>query len=118
MTPAKANPPAPGHLSNRSKSFWRRVQSEFELETGHLELLLRCCETMDRCDQARAVLDEEGLTFVDKSGAIKPHPAAAIEVSNRLQVLRLLQALKLGEGDLQSASQPARQLARKRWNQA
>jgi hypothetical protein len=31
---------------------------------------------MDRCDQARVALEEQGLTFVDKSGAIKPNPAA------------------------------------------
>ena len=76
------------------------------------------CEASDRCDQAQAALDDQGLTFVDKSGAIWPNPAAAIETQNRLQILRLLQALKLGEGDLPSATQPARDLARKRWNRA
>jgi len=73
---------------------------------------------MDRCDQARLVLDEQGLTFVDKSGAIKPNPAAAIETQNRLQVLRLLQALKLGEDAAESATESARGLARQRWSRA
>ena len=116
MTPRKPQFRRPLPTFQRSKKLWRQVASEYQLEPAHVELLRRCCEASDRCDQAQAALDDQGLTFIDKSGAIRPNPAAAIETQNRLQILRLLQALKLGEGDLPSATQPARDLARKRWN--
>jgi P27 family predicted phage terminase small subunit len=112
-----AIPKPPAHLK-RSRSFWRAVAGEYELEPAHRELLRRCCEAIDRCDAAQAVLDEQGVVTTDKFGQVRPHPAAGIETTNRLQVLRLLQALKLGEGDLPSATQPAQVLARKRWNKA
>jgi P27 family predicted phage terminase small subunit len=116
MTPNDAlSPSPPAHLSRRSRAFWRRVVADLELEPGHFELLRRLCEAMDRCDEAIAVLEEDGLTVEDRFGQIRPHPAVVIEIQNREHVLRLLQALKLGEGDPQSSIQPARDLARARW---
>jgi P27 family predicted phage terminase small subunit len=88
-------PDPPDHLSRASRKFWRTVLSTYELSTAELELLKRCCEAMDRLDQARKLLDEEGLVTVDKYGQTKAHPAAVIESQARTAVARLLRELKL-----------------------
>jgi hypothetical protein len=59
------------------------------------ELLMRCCDSMDRADSARTILSEEGLTVTDRYSQIKPHPAAGIELANRTAVARLLRELRV-----------------------
>jgi hypothetical protein len=86
----------PEHLSERSSEFWRAMVADFTLDDAPArELLLRACEAMDRADQARIVLDRDGLTVTDRYGQIRPHPAASIEVQNRGAVARLLRELRV-----------------------
>lgn len=85
--------PAPKHLSRRSRAFWKSAIEDYDLALPHLELLRRLCEAMDRCDQARELLDAEGLTVTDRYGQVKPHPAATIETQSRIAVARLTREL-------------------------
>jgi P27 family predicted phage terminase small subunit len=87
--------PAPRHLSSRAKAFWRTVLDGHILEPFQLELLRRACEQLDRADQARAVLEREGLTTLDRFGQPKEHPAVAIERQAHLAIARLLRELNL-----------------------
>jgi hypothetical protein len=43
---------------------------------------------LQRGEQARELLDAEGLTVTDRYGQVKPHPAAGIEQACRLAVAR------------------------------
>ena len=98
MTDATPRPPrAPSHLSDRSRKFWRKVSSGWVLDAPAYELLRRCCEAMDRADEARQILNDEGLTFKTRYGEVRPHPAVAIERDARLAVARLLRELALDE---------------------
>jgi len=109
------NPP-PAHLSRRSKQFWRAVTGRYALDIEHLEVLRRALEASDRADEAGDLLRREGITTVDRYGQAKPHPATSVELHNRAAFLRFIEALRLGEGERQSATEPARELARKRWS--
>lgn len=93
------NPNAPpSHLSAGSQAFWSRVVTDYELDEAPARELLRlCCEAMDRCEQARAQLERDGLTVTDRYGQTKPHPCAVIETQNRLAVARLLRELRVLE---------------------
>ena len=72
MTPSKITPPK--HLSAESQRTWRRVATEYEL-TPDAELLLRAAlENWDRSQQARELVNREGLVI---SG--RRHPATDIE---------------------------------------
>ena len=85
----------PGHLSSKSKSFYKRVVSEYDLENHHLKLLRLACESWDRGQQAREVIEKEGLTFIDKTGQPKPRPEVKIENDCRIGFARLLRELQL-----------------------
>ena len=94
MSKPKDTPPA--HLTARSKTFWRAMIADYALDdVPARELLMRACDAMDRADNARTILAEEGLTVTDRYGQVKPHPAAAIEVQNRTSVARLLRELRV-----------------------
>ncbi len=108
------NPP-PAHLSRRSKQFWRAVTARYGLDIEHLEVLRKALEASDRADEAGEQLRREGITIADKYGQIKPHPATSVELHNRAAFLRFIEALKLGEGEQRSATEPARKLAHQRW---
>lgn len=115
MAPKKAPEPPP-HLSRRCKTFWRAVVGAYELEPEHLEILRRACEASDRVDQARVLLDKEGLTTTDRYGQVKAHPAAAVEIQNRRALAALIAQLRLGEDAPGSRTEAARSLALKRWS--
>ncbi|MDP8958285.1 MAG: hypothetical protein M3N51_03585, partial [Actinomycetota bacterium] len=69
----------PGHLSESSKRFWRATVRQYELERHHLHLLAGALEAWDRAQEARKLLDEEGIVVQDRFGQPKAHPAVRIE---------------------------------------
>ena len=71
--PAKS-PPAPPHLTPEASSWWRSTCEAFEFDEHHLRLLRLACEAWDRCQQARVILAEKGLTYDDRFGLRVPGP--------------------------------------------
>ena len=116
------NTPAPGvlpepppHLSPGSATWWRQVVSEFSLEPHHLRLLQSAAEAWDRMAQARDELAAHGsLTFTDNRGAIKAHPAEAIERNARIAFARLVRELDLDAGAPAERSRPPALLSNRR----
>src|SRR5689334_5701530 len=96
---AETLPAPPDHLSDRAADLWREIVEEYVLVPHQLELLRRACEAADRADEARQLLEAEGLTITDRYGQVKPHPAANIERDSRLAEARLLRELALSPAD-------------------
>lgn len=92
----KAAPPA--HLSAEAKAWWREVVAAYELEPQHLRLLQLAAEAWDRAAQARRILAKEGVTFNDRFGKPRKHPAIGVEEQARLAFLRCVRELDL-EGE-------------------
>jgi P27 family predicted phage terminase small subunit len=83
----------PAHLSARSRKLWGDVFAAFEFEPVDLERLRLACEALDRCEQARAIIDKEGPIVRDRFGQSRSHPAVAIERDARIAALRGLREL-------------------------
>ena len=100
MTSRRANawPRAPSHLSTESKAWWRSAVREYHLENHHLKLLRLACEAWDRANAARLAIKREGMTYTDRFGAPRKHPAVNIEEQARLAFARLVRELDL-EGE-------------------
>lgn len=86
---------SPPHLAPETADWWRAVLEEFLLEPHHKRLLRLACEAWDRCQQAREILDRDGLTTQTESGGLKAHPCIGIERDARLAFARLLRELDL-----------------------
>jgi P27 family predicted phage terminase small subunit len=89
----------PEHLSESTAGWWRQVTAEYALEPHHCRLLQMACEAWDRSQQAQAEIAVHGaVTFKDERGAIKAHPAVAIERDAHVAFARLVRELDLDAG--------------------
>lgn len=68
---------------------------DFLLEPHHVKLLTLAAEAWDRCQQARELLDAEGLTYLDRFHAPRARPEVAVERDSRIAFARLLRELGL-----------------------
>ena len=90
-----STPKAPEHLTREAKALWRKLLAEWDLGDDALLLLRAALESFDRCEQARKLLETEGLVVLDRFQQQKAHPAASIERDSRLQMVRCWRALNL-----------------------
>src|SRR5215207_4229845 len=91
----KRRPQPPDHLSEPTRKWWRSVVEDYQLEPHHLRLLQLAGEAWDRCTQARAVLDERGLTYSNRFGDPCARPEVAVERDSRTAFARLIRELDL-----------------------
>jgi phage terminase small subunit len=91
--------PTPRHLSRRSKAIFRAVVDDYALEREpHAVAILRqACEAIDRAEQARRRIEQDGAYLPDRFGQLKPHPALAVERDAKTLTARLLRELSLGD---------------------
>ena len=90
-----STPRPPDHLSRATKAWWRSVVDEYDLEPHHLRLLALAGEAWDRAQEAREILAKEGVTYSDRFGAPRKHPAVSIEENARIAFARLVRELDL-----------------------
>src|SRR5262249_14392744 len=94
MTSLTDSPSSPSHLSPSAAQWWRTTVEAYVLQEHHLRLLQLACEAWHRAQEARAQLEDEGLTVSGAQG-LRPHPCVAIERDARLAVARLVRELDL-----------------------
>ena len=86
----KQLPQAPTHLSEAAAGWWLRLVRSWELDDAGLLILQAALESFDRAEQARSVVEAEGLLI-----AGKPHSAVRIERDSRAAMLVALKSLHL-----------------------
>jgi phage terminase small subunit len=96
----------PGHLSDAARKFWMDVTADFDLEPHQLKLLGVACDALDRANQARLVVDEQGLMVDDRYGAPRVHPLISVESASRTTFMRALRELALEEEPTADARPP------------
>ncbi len=88
------NPPV--HLSDRSAKLWGQIVGDRAKSPERLALLQTALEALDRADEARVILEAEGLVFkTETSGALHVHPAVKIEKDSRATFARIWGQLNL-----------------------
>ena len=100
----KRRPPA--HFSARTKAWWSKILSDYFLQDHHLALLRLACENLDRAEAAREEIEKNGMIFVDRFGAPKPHPAVGIARDAAVTFARLVRELSLDADDVPEAPRP------------
>lgn len=85
----------PRHLSTESKKLYSHVIGSYDLPPHQLKTLRLACEALDRSTQAREVINEKGLTMLDRFEQEKPRPEVAIERDSRISYARLMRELYL-----------------------
>jgi hypothetical protein len=90
--PAHDDPPAPDHLSGRSKAVWARTVRDYAMrdDMSGLHVLARTLEAEDQAEAARAIIARDGDYIPrrspdhDRPGGV-PHPMIRVMLAaNRL----------------------------------
>jgi phage terminase small subunit len=103
----KAGPKPPGHLKTAGKKLWMHVSETFEFEEHDYVLLTSLAETLDRKNRAEKDLREHGsLTFENRHGELKPHPAVSIIRDCNVLMARLRRELALSENESPDSRPP------------
>jgi P27 family predicted phage terminase small subunit len=88
--------PPPAHLSERARALWRVLVPRRARSPERLALLTVALEALDRAEQARAQLEQEGLTrTTETTGTVHLHPASRIEKDARSLFARVWEQLGL-----------------------
>ena len=85
----------PGHLRAATRRWFAAVVADYDLDPHHVRLLTLAAEAWDRGQQAREVIDRDGMTFSDRFGQPKARPEIAIERDSRIGFARLIRELGL-----------------------
>ena len=85
----------PKHLRAATSQWFAEIIAEYDLESHHIRLLMKACESWDRSEQAREGLLKHGLTFDDRFGSPHARPEIAIERDSRLAFARLIREIGL-----------------------
>jgi len=85
--------PAPVVLTGERLKLWNDVRSRFVLEPASENILRNACESLERAAQAAEIVSRDGATFTDRFGAVRAHPAVAIERDFRGLAARQLEKL-------------------------
>ena len=84
-------------LSDSARYFWDQVTEAYDVPPDGRRLLLLACQAWDRSQEAKAVLDSKGVTYVDRFGTPRQRPEVAIERDSRLAFARLMRDLRVQE---------------------
>jgi len=83
-------PEPPEHLSERSKHLWREIAPNEARTIERQTLFQAALECLDRADEARRIVQEEGLTTkTATTGAVHIHPAVRVEREARAQFVKI-----------------------------
>jgi Phage terminase, small subunit len=100
----KHRPPA--GLRSATKRWWLDVMSTWELEEHHSRRLTLAAQAWDRVEEARELIERDGLVTGTKRGGKRAHPAVKIELESRAQFMRLMRELDLDISEPKAAARP------------
>ena len=97
----------PKHLGKHGADLYQRIVNEFGIDdSGGLQLLLACCEALDRLRQVQEVIAKDGVTVQDRFGQVRPHPLLTVERDCRTQIISSIKNLNLDLEPLQAIGHP------------
>jgi P27 family predicted phage terminase small subunit len=96
--------PPPECLSNESKKLWKKVVTH-QFSDGRLILLEQALLTLDRANEAKEIVNSEGLiTTTKRSGVVHVHPAVKVERENRQLFIKAWKEMGLSWNSLVDGS--------------
>jgi P27 family predicted phage terminase small subunit len=94
----------PESLGETGAAWYRKILKTYRLNSHELEVLETAATCLDRIHSAQEKILHDGIIVTDLRGAVKKHPAAEVEISNKKTFLDFCKALKiLQDEDSQNA---------------
>ena len=89
----------PDHLGAASRAWAKSVLQDADPSETDIKLVILAAEALDRAATARRQVQREGITYRDRFGAPRSHPAVAVERDARAAFSRLVAQLGLDDVD-------------------
>lgn len=91
---------APKSLGKDGKQLWAQICAGYQFDEVGTVILERACETFEDLQAASRTLKREGLTYKDRFGTPKLHPAWRITHETRESLLKHLRSLNVDPGQI------------------
>jgi hypothetical protein len=92
----RQTPEPPEELATAGRDLWTSLQREYIIDDpAGLSSLLTACRAVDDLQSMRAVVAVDGLTQVDRTGKMSPHPLLAAIRGTELIKKQALRSLNL-----------------------
>lgn len=83
-------------LGPRGKEFYDCILDEYLIhDTFGKSVLWQAAQCIDRAQECHEILDRDGLTFQDKTGTIRQHPATKVEQMAKVSFCSLMRLVGL-----------------------
>lgn len=105
--PKERLPTPPRGRSKAARTLWPTIVAAYELSPADLRLLREAVNAYERAELARRVVSREGMTYRDRFGSPRQHPAAGLELRHREQFIKAMRELRL-DGDALPDPRPPR----------
>jgi len=106
-------PAAPVGISSEAREWWKKLTEAYVFaDPDSIMLLQSIMSCFDRVNQARALVEKEGLVVHNRFGEAQPHPALRVENAARDAMHRALKQLGLEEVPANPVGRPYRRNAR------
>lgn len=76
-------------------AYYKTVTKSWDLDDHQQQILIEACRSLDRAEQARAAIGQDGAFVADRYGCLRAHPAVAVERDHRGLFARLVRELGL-----------------------
>ena len=90
-------PKPPAILSAVARKWWREIVNLYDFDEQpecHL-VLSSALQSFDRWQEAKAIVDREGIVLNERFGQPKQHPATIVERDSKMAMIRAFKALGL-----------------------
>ena len=98
---ARNSPKAPQYFELSIRKLWKAICEQYDFNAAELQVLETGLACLSRRNEARRLLDTEGLILKSASGTCHAHPAAVIEKQAHQGWIAAFRALGLREDEIQ-----------------
>jgi P27 family predicted phage terminase small subunit len=96
----------PKGLSQEARQWWRKVMSQYDMDSAGIMLLTQALETLCRLREIQAQIEKEGLVVVNAQGQSKANPLLKAENDCKTCLLRYWKSLGLDFNPIGSVGRP------------
>lgn len=87
----------PKNLKESTKSWIKKINHDYFLESHHQKLLILAGQAWDEAQASRKVIDKDGPVYLDRFQQPKKRPEVEIEADARIAFCRIMRELSLSE---------------------
>lgn len=109
MKSTKGSVKPPTFLGKKGRNFFKKQAEKYHFDDQHgIELLTHAAQVLDRLEDVRKRIDEEGLLVTNRFGELRENPAVKVERDQKILFARLVRELNFDIPEDEEYTRPPR----------